>query len=107
MLVEWGFLALLLVLFWAVAMRPARKQRENMAQMQDGLEVGDEVVTSSGIYGSVHQLTDTRIGLEIAPGVVIEMSRQAVVRKVTEPVDDADSGEADESSEDHAESSED
>lgn len=104
MLVEWGFLALLLVLFWAVAMRPARKQRENMARMQDGLEVGDEVVTSSGIYGSVHQLADTRIGLEIAPGVVIEMSRQAVVRKVSEQTDLTDS---DEPSEDRAESSDD
>ena len=94
---SWGFLLLLLVLFWAVAMRPARKQRQNMEQLQDGLEVGDEVVTAAGIYGSIHQLADTRVGLEIAPGVVIEMARQAIVRKV-DPVapesDDADNVEA-------------
>lgn len=103
MLVEWGFLALIFVVFWAVAMRPARKQRENLAQMQDGLEIGDEVVTSSGIYGSIHQLADTRVGLEIAPGVVIEMSRHSVVRKVgdgvEEPAEDAvDADEATDSS---------
>ncbi|MGN6160971.1 MAG: preprotein translocase subunit YajC [Marmoricola sp.] len=86
--VQFGFLILLLVLFWALAMRPARRQRENMAHLQDGLQVGDEVVTASGIFGSVAQLADTRIGLEIAPGVVIEIARQAVVRKV----DDAELG---------------
>lgn len=89
-LVQWGFLLLLLVLFWAIAMRPARKQRENMQQLQDGLEIGDEVVTSSGIFGSIHQLADARIGLEIAPGVVIEMARQAVVRKVTDVIEEAE-----------------
>lgn len=89
-LVQWGLLLLLLVGFWAIAMRPARKQRENMAQMQDGLAVGDEVVTAAGIYGSIHQLADTRVGLEIAPGVVIEMARQAIVRKVDPVESDAD-----------------
>lgn len=104
-LVQWGFLLLLLIFFWAVAMRPARRQRESMAQLQDGLQVGDEVVTSSGIFGSIAQLADTRVGLEIAPGVVIEMSRQAVVRKVTDAelgrdvVDDETSHHEDEAGE--------
>ena len=90
---SWGFIILLLVLFWAVAMRPARKQRQNMEQLQDGLEIGDEVVTSAGIYGSIHQLADTRVGLEIAPGVVIEMARQGIVRKVEAAVSEADETE--------------
>ena len=87
-LVQWGFLLLLLIIFWLVLMRPARKQRQNVEQLQGGLQVGDEVVTSSGIFGSIAQLADTRVGLEIAPGIVIEMARQAVVRKV----DDAELG---------------
>ena len=81
-LVGFAPLILLVVLFWAIAMRPARKQRENVAKMQRELAIGDEIVTTAGIFGTVHQLAETRLGLEVAPGVVIEMARQAVVRKV-------------------------
>lgn len=87
-LVQVGFLVLLLVLFWSVMSRPAKRQRQLVEQMQNDLQIGDEVVTSSGIFGSIAQLADTRVGLEIAPGIVIEISRQAVVRKV----DDAELG---------------
>lgn len=87
-LVQVGFLVLLLVLFWTVMSRPAKRQRQLVEQMQDGLQIGDEVVTSSGIFGAIAQLADTRVGLEIAPGIVVEMSRQAIVRKV----DDAELG---------------
>ena len=100
-LVQFGFLFLLLILFWAVAMRPARRQRENLAQLQDGLQVGDEVVTTSGIFGSVAQLAETRIGLEIAPGIVIEVARQAIARKVADVELGRETDDADES--DHVE----
>ena len=81
-LVQWGFLVLILILFVGFTTRSGRRQRENIAQMQDSLQVGDEVVTTSGIYGSIGQLADTRLGLEIAPGIVIEIARQAIARKV-------------------------
>lgn len=87
-------LLILLVLFWVIAMRPARKQRQNMEALQNDLEIGDEVVTAAGIYGSIHQLADARVGLEIAPGVVIELARQAIVRKVDHAeLEDADADE--------------
>lgn len=101
-LVQWGFLLLLVILFVAFTSRSGRRQRENIADMHNSLEIGDEVVTSSGIFGSVAQLADARIGLEIAPGIVIEIARQAIARKVT----DAELGRDTESSDD-AETSED
>ena len=94
-LVQWGFLLLLLIFFVAFSTRSGRRQRESIAQMQSSLQIGDEVVTTSGIFGAVAQLADTRLGLEIAPGVVIEVARQAIARKV----EDAELGrEADEPS---------
>ena len=103
-LVQWGFLLLLLILFVTFTTRSGRRQRDNIAQMLASLEVGDEVLTSSGIYGSIAQLADNRVGLEIAPGIVIELARQAIVRKVddaelgreaeaTPEVDDAEAGD--------------
>lgn len=87
-LIQWGILLLLVFFFISITRRSANRQRQNAQAMLDGLQVGDEVVTTSGIYGSVAQLADTRIGLEIAPGIVIELARQAVARKV----DDAELG---------------
>lgn len=81
-LVQWGFLLLLLIFFVAFSTRSGRRQRESVAQMQSSLQIGDEVLTTSGVYGSIAQLADTRVGLEIAPGVVIELARQAIARKV-------------------------
>lgn len=97
-LVQWGFLLLLLIFFVAFSTRSGRRQRESIAQMQSSLQVGDEVVTTSGVYGSIAQLADTRVGLEIAPGVVIELARQAIARKV----DEAELGRAADDSDDSA-----
>ena len=101
-LVQWGFLLLLLIFFVAFSTRSGRRQRESVAQMQSSLQIGDEVITTSGIFGSVAQLADTRLGLEIAPGVVIEVARQAIARKV----DDAELGRESDDAEIAAENSE-
>lgn len=90
-LVQWGFLLLVVLFFISMSRRASNRQRENTQAMLDGLQVGDEVVTTSGIYGSVAQLADSRIGLEIAPGIVIELDRRAVARTV----DDAELGRDD------------
>jgi preprotein translocase subunit YajC len=71
---------LVLVFFWVIVMRPARNQQRRVQQLQRGLEVGQEVVLSSGIFGTIRSLTDGRAELEIAPGTVITVARQAVVR---------------------------
>jgi preprotein translocase subunit YajC len=72
--------------FWAIVMRPARVQQRQVAQLQVELEVGDEVIISAGIFGTVVALEDDRVQLELAPGTVVTVARQVVVRRATEPV---------------------
>ncbi len=80
---------LVLVFFWVIVMRPARNQQRRVQQLQQDLEVGQEVVLSSGIFGTIRSLTDGRAELEIAPGTLITVARQAVVRQAeAEPVYD-------------------
>ncbi|MDI9895719.1 MULTISPECIES: preprotein translocase subunit YajC [Nocardiaceae] len=62
----------------------ARRQKKVVAkttEMQDSLEVGDEVVTTAGLYARVVLVEDDTIDLEIADGVITTWSR-AVVREV-------------------------
>ena len=70
--------------FWAIVMRPARTQQKRVQQLQRELEVGDEVVLSSGIFGTVRALSEGRVELEVAPGTVLTVARQVVVRRVDE-----------------------
>jgi preprotein translocase subunit YajC len=70
--------------FWAIVMRPARNQQKRVQRLQEELEVGQEVVLSSGIFGTVRALTQGRVELEVAPGTVLTVARQVVVRRVSE-----------------------
>lgn len=94
---ELQFLVIVIALvgFWAIVMRPARVQQRQTAQLQAELEVGDEVIISAGIFGTVTALEDDTVRLEIAPGTVIKAARQVVVRRAADvdrpgPVDAAD-----------------
>ncbi len=71
-----------------------RRQKKALAQtqtLQDSLKIGDEVVTTAGLYARVVLVEDETVDLEIADGIVTTWSR-AVVREVLPPdVDDLDS----------------
>ena len=75
---------LALVAFWAIVMRPARNQQRKVQRFQQELEVGQEVVLSAGIFGTIRSLTDTRAEIEVAPGTLITVARQVVVRRVSD-----------------------
>ena len=77
-------IVLAMVAFWAIVMRPARNQQRKVQRLQQELEVGQEVVLSAGIFGTIRSLTDTRAEIEVAPGTVITVARQVVVRRADE-----------------------
>jgi len=73
-----------------VVTRPARRQQRNLAELQSEIQIGDEVILSAGIFGTVRSVDDVRVGLEIAEGTVITVARQAVVRRVSDVVDETE-----------------
>ena len=70
------------VLFWLLLIRPAQRRQRDLRTMQSSLEVGDEVMLTSGIFGVLRSLDDDRMSVELAPGVVVEVARGAVGQKV-------------------------
>lgn len=98
--------ALLVPMFLGV--RRQKREAEKVAKMQDSLKVGDQVITTSGLYGTVVDADDTTVDLEIAEDVVTTWLRQAIreVRPVdesaqtaTETAADATDGPVEESAE--------
>ncbi|MBI2150702.1 MAG: preprotein translocase subunit YajC [Acidobacteria bacterium] len=77
-LIQFLPLVFILAIFYVIVFLPARKRQKKLQNMIDSLKVGDKVVTSGGIYGTIVGFKDDRIQLRIAENVKIEMSRSAV-----------------------------
>ena len=78
-------LILMFVVFYFLLIWPQQKKAKAHRQLLANLQKGDNVVTSSGIYGQITGLTDTTVTLEIAEKVRIKMSRSAVAGVVKNP----------------------
>jgi preprotein translocase subunit YajC len=70
---------------WFLMTRTTRAQQKRVAELQADIEIGDEVIITAGIFGTVRSVDDDRVQLEIAEGTVITVARQVVVRRAPEP----------------------
>jgi preprotein translocase subunit YajC len=66
------------LLFWFLFVRPAQRRQREMGSMQRAVAVGDEIMLTSGIFGTVTALDDDRISLEVADGVTVRVIRAAI-----------------------------
>jgi len=71
--------ALVLGIFYFVILLPMKRRQKKVQEFLDGLKVGDRVVTTGGIFGSITKITDQSIQLQIAPNVRVDASRAAIV----------------------------
>jgi preprotein translocase subunit YajC len=72
-------IAILAVMYAVLIMPQQRRVKEHRAYVAS-LQVGDDVVTTSGLFGTVTALDDDRARLRIAPDVEITMARMAIAR---------------------------
>ena len=79
------YLLILVAAFFVLIVLPQRRQAAAHRAVVASLEVGDEVMTTSGIFGTITELDDTVAKLEIAPGVTVRVARGAISRRVTAP----------------------
>ena len=70
------------VAMYFLLVRPQRKRQREAVALQQSVEVGDEVMTTSGLYGFVTGFEGDLAWLEIDDNVQIRIARQAIQRKV-------------------------
>jgi preprotein translocase subunit YajC len=88
-----GYVIILIAVFglmWLLLIRPQRKRQLAQARMQDSIEVGDEVLTAGGIHGTVRQIDEEIVHVEIAPNTTVRMDRRAVAAVAQEPEAEAE-----------------
>ena len=76
------WMILMLGAFYALLVRPQRRNVAAHQSLMAQLHEGDEVMTMGGIYGRIAKLDDEVIDLEVAPGTSFRVARSAISRKV-------------------------
>ena len=81
----WIMLALIFVVMWFFMIRPQRKQQKEMENFRNALKNGDKVVTIGGIYGTISEVKDNYVILEVDKDVKIRVNKQAIQKDYTDP----------------------
>mgnify|MGYP005811412225 CR=1 FL=1 len=89
-LLQLGILLLIPFALYFFMIRPQRRRMREQQELQSSIKVGDEVVTTSGIYGTITgEDGDQRFWLEIDDDVQIRIARAAIHTRVDEGAADA------------------
>jgi preprotein translocase subunit YajC len=69
---------LVLGIFYFVILAPMKRRQKKVEEFLTALKVGDKVVTTGGLYGSVARLEENSVHLQIAPNVRVEVARSSI-----------------------------
>jgi preprotein translocase subunit YajC len=83
--------------FYFFLLRPNRTRARQQQALLDSLEVGDEVMTAGGIFGTIKEIDEDEgtVTVEIAPGTDVRMLRRAISQRMTEDEEPEDEDEED------------
>ena len=73
-------LVLIFVVMWFFMIRPQQKKQKEMNKFRDSLKKGDKVVTVGGIYGTVNEVKEHRVSLDIDKNVTITVDKASLVK---------------------------
>jgi preprotein translocase subunit YajC len=84
------YLVILAAAFFFLIVLPQRRRMSAHQALMAGLVVGDAVVTSGGVHGTIQGLDERTAEVEIAPGVVVTIARGAIAAKLDVHTDDGE-----------------
>ena len=71
--------ALILAIFYFILLLPMRRRQKKVQEFLAALKVGDRIVTSGGIHGTVTRVEGQSLQVQVAERVRLEISRNAIV----------------------------
>jgi preprotein translocase subunit YajC len=73
-----GYIVLFGAIFYMLAVRPQRKQRQKHSEMIQNMKKGDEIVTVGGLFGTVRRIGPDWVEVEIAPRTRVRLLKRAI-----------------------------
>ena len=70
------------VVMWLLVVLPQRRRQSALTSMLGALAPGDQVVTAGGMYGTVTDVDDEDVLLEVAPEVEVRVAKRAIAALV-------------------------
>lgn len=77
-------MGLMILVFYFFMIRPQIKRQKEMAKFRSGLQKGDKVVTTGGLYGKIEEIKDNIIVLEVAPNVKVKVDKSVVLNDMSD-----------------------
>jgi preprotein translocase subunit YajC len=71
--------ALVLAIFYFIILLPMKRRQKKVQEFLSALKVGDRVITSGGIFGSITKVNEQSVQLQVAQNVRLEVARSAIV----------------------------
>ncbi|MFH1151265.1 MAG: preprotein translocase subunit YajC [Actinomycetota bacterium] len=87
-------IGVMLLVFYFLIIVPQRKRARETESLLSKIQVGDEVVTIGGIHGTVTELMEDKVVIEVDEGVSLTFSRAAISRNTTVHEEPAEEEEA-------------
>ncbi len=72
------YVVVVIGVFYFFLLRPQRRRRQTQQQLLGAVKKGDQIVTSDGLFGTVRQVRDTFVVLEIADRKQVRLLKSAV-----------------------------
>jgi len=76
------------LVLYLIVIRPQKRRQAQQQKLTSELNVGDEVLTAGGIYGTITHVDEDRVTVEIAPKLEVQVARRAIAGVFTEPEPD-------------------
>ena len=83
-------MVLMLGVMYVLMIRPQRQRQAQQQSMISDAAVGDDVLTTGGIYGTISEVEGDDIVVEIASGVTVHMTRRGIAAVLPPEEDDDD-----------------
>jgi preprotein translocase subunit YajC len=80
----------LLVVMYVLMIRPQRQRQQAQQTTIERAGVGDDILTSGGIYGTITHVEDDDIVVEIADGISVHMTRRGIAAVLPPDEEDED-----------------
>ncbi|MEG2613102.1 MAG: preprotein translocase subunit YajC, partial [Alistipes sp.] len=72
-------IGLMVLVLWLFMWRPEAKRRKQMQTFRDSLKKGSKIVTAGGIYGTVKEVKETTVLIEVDGNVTLRIDKNMVV----------------------------
>ena len=92
-------MVLMLGVMYVLMIRPQRQRQAQQQSMIDRASVGDDVLTTGGIYGTISETEGDDIVVEIANGVAVHMTRRGIAAVLPPEGEEGEESEEDEADE--------